>query len=313
MDSRTGNYYYAPRACDISALAEQDRSRFCRTYYFRNIPSDVKEVDANQMLISFKEEFTSLGTKTNFIVTKEDTSSANANLSGGMVALHAAMRPNFLIGKRIAAKVSYVVDNTIMNYGEAGAVALAMARITAKEGRVGMAVMLGDPSLIPGEMIQVIGSPLYPKGLEPGVAERERREAIEYNERFRKIYKGLLDMVMEGKGVSDPTNAPFEKEVVMGTKEPDDVRDDQKPELVERFTIRPLTMAHVDNNLKLVCAPHNPSGGENHGSMISGVEHPRLSGFKDEPRTIFRIEGVIHEFNTTSRGYETHVALMSPF
>lgn len=42
QDHRTGQYWYAPRGLDMSGLS--DRSRFYRTYYFRNYPSDLVEV-----------------------------------------------------------------------------------------------------------------------------------------------------------------------------------------------------------------------------------------------------------------------------
>lgn len=217
-----GDYYYTPRKNDASGLT--DPKRFFRTYYHRVIPKGVGDkfvlntlqqkyppqnilsgegadpfnfaepftsVDRNQMTINFKEEFSSLTVKTNYIVANTSpTQPVQAS-----IIMHMAARPAFLRGVPMGGKNMYVIDETIGNSIEAGAVALAMAKINSKELKAASITVLGDPSLVPGEVLQVIGSPLHPETINLDTLLQERKVYLDFEEKDNRYYIETLDKI----------------------------------------------------------------------------------------------------------------------
>jgi murein DD-endopeptidase MepM/ murein hydrolase activator NlpD len=223
-----GDLYYVPRASDLSGLA--DPKRFYRTYYYRYQPPGLgeaqlldpiaktypnvkietglaKEAQGLELdftapfrqlpdwavgIINWREEFTTNAMFTNYLIANN---SPNSNKDGNVTLMSMAARPPFLAGRSIAGRNKYVIDETINNRQEALAVGMQMARIHSKETRTAAMTILGDPSLIPGEIVQVVGSPLHRElgTLEALIAERFglvdylKREQIAYNDTLTKI------------------------------------------------------------------------------------------------------------------------------
>jgi hypothetical protein len=50
------------------------------------------------------------------------------------------------------------------------------------------------------------------------------------------------------------------------------------------------------------------------GSLVTGANNPRESSYRQEPRSIWRIQSVKHKYNAAgTQGYETELILTSPF
>ena len=291
QDHRDGHLYYCPRANDSSGL--EDPKRFYRTYFFRNYPDSYKlfddkpdacPPDVNQMLHSFREEQASLDLKTNFIVSKNsDTTQAG---SGDEWSIHLKVKPQALKGKKYACKFYKIYDQTITSVEEAAVVALNAARIRGKEVRAGTIVMHGDPSLVPGEVIQIIGSPLLPgKGMPNAYKDRNTYNEFNnnYNENF-KVYaeESLLNAGVTGRGISTG------QELVLP------IYDGSEASIkVEEFS-----QSSMDN---LICED---------SSIIRPTEG------KDtpvDPPTMYRVEALIMKFNVSGSGFTTEAALTIPF
>jgi murein DD-endopeptidase MepM/ murein hydrolase activator NlpD len=247
-----GDLYYVPRASDLSGLA--DPKRFYRTYYYRYQPPGLGEAqtldpmaktypnvkidsglapDAAKLeldftapfrqmpdwavgIINWREEFTTNAMFTNYLIANN---APNSTKDGNVTLMSMAARPPFLAGRSIAGRNKYIIDETINNRQEAIAVGVQMARIHSKETRTAAMTILGDPSLIPGEIVQVVGSPLHRElgTLEALIAERFglvdylKREHIAYDDALTKI-KGYdkdnekVQAVNGGDKVDSPGN-----------------------------------------------------------------------------------------------------------
>ena len=336
-----GNLYYTPRVNDISGLA--DSKRFYRTYYYRVIPGNVStdvpnpsfksvsfdlplsekedlvcetisnfdyksifaEVDYNQMLINFKEEQSTLGMKTNFFVANQ---SPNGTTAGKVLLMHMAARPAFLRGVEIGGRNLYIEDPTIKNIGEAAAVAASAARLYAKELRAASCTVLGDPSLTAGELIQIINSPLYAKPLSTYIDEREAIK--EYEAMTRAHYMSVLDVTRKGINDQNDQSAPL-----VGTYSSEDAPEgSERPDADHKLIGR---TADFENKAdEIYCSVTNQDSAtvvEKEGQEW-GDNQWRKSGFKKEPQSIWRIEGVRHTLNSGGQqGWTTELALLSPY
>lgn len=270
--SLDGHLYYAPRANDGYSL--KDPKRFYRTYYFRY---NFKEININQRMLTFREEGSSNSLKTNFIISKE-----GSNVDGSPYkdwSVHLRVKPSELVGVDFPCKMQHLRDPTIQTLGQAATVAISAARIQAKNLRAGMMIVVGDPSLTPGEIVQTIGSPLLNNGgLDE--ADSDRRTFIDYNERFRKL---IIDHAIEA---ASPDKDEVVLELYDGTKAV--VKKDEKsvnskrPNLLCELT---SSITRSDNEI----------------------------GFNSPPQTIWRIEAVLDKWNAGNKGYTTEVMLLDPF
>lgn len=282
-DSRDGNLYYAPRANDATGLS--DPKRFFRTYYFRNYPDsypvsggNAAPPDPNQMLIAFSEEQSSLGLKTNFWVHKNSPTAQGA--SGDDWTIHLRQRPKALEGVEYACKFTRIFDDTITTAEEAAVVALNAARIMGKEVRAGVAIMLGDPSLTPGEVVQILGSPLQPGRGFPNAAN-DRQLFEQYNQRYNDNLKTYATESIKNAGANAPA--------IQGASVSLPVHDGTTA------TVK-VEGKSQENSDKLICGASSTAGGA------------------AEPATIWRVEAVINKFNLGGgKGWTTEVALTSPF
>jgi len=167
--------------------------------------------DWAQGVINWREEQTTNAMYTNYLIgnNSPNNTASKAN-SGNIILMHMSARPPFLSGRSIAGRNMYVIDETITSRVEAIAVGAQMARIHSKETRSASMTLIGDPSMVPGEIVQVVGSPLHQElnKLETLVAERLgtidylKREALTYGDTLAKI-----------KG--EDTNNPDAEQVMM--------------------------------------------------------------------------------------------------
>jgi hypothetical protein len=210
-DHRSGEYWYVPRGIDVTGLS--DPKRFRRTYFFRHASQEVLSTlnqpyaHPGQALLLFREESSCINWRSNIIVT--NTPHAQESQS---YAVHLKVVPSFLQGRAFACTYYTVVDATIGGQPvELFATAMAFARLYGKELRAASMHVIGDPTLCPGEAVQVLGSPLYGGGYNPAVQDPSKeqwqwdREAVlaYYNE-YKSLHKGVLDELRNKvKGVDD--------------------------------------------------------------------------------------------------------------
>lgn len=287
QDSRDGNLYYAPRMADSSGLS--DSERFYRTYYFgipdtilSTLPNTLTDYRRyNQKLIRFKEEETSIGLKTNFIVKGSNLYSKN---SSSAFNVHLRVKPYALKEEKFACKVSTYNDETISSLEEAVVVAFNVARLFGRETRAATGVLIGDPSIVPGEICQV--SSLW------SVDDYQKLPSFLKEE--RDAYLGSQSVLSKAKALikdfdsklADPKNEEFEVDLPMGEKLKGKALDQKDEQLEDPETIlcKDTSKVYSDNRV----------------------------GFNREPSSIWRTEAVIHNFNHTGQGYTTEVAWSSP-
>lgn len=335
-----GDFYYAPRMNDFSGFS--DPKRFYRTYYVKRIPPEVGEdgtndlasfevenlqteglfvedssgacsrpssvmgedtfsdVDLNQMVINFKEEFSSLALATNFFVSN---SAPTGTKKSKDIAMTLSLRPAWLRGLNIAGRNKFIYDETITNLGEAAAVAFQQARIFAKELKSASMTLLGDPTLCPGETIQVIGSALYrDSSISLSVAIEERQAYVEYESVMLESYFSALEVVHTG--VEGDTS---------DVKIVDSVTTAPASQGVERAGKHEIAFKMVDKNSdthSFMASAADPDK----ASWVNGSSKAKEGGFTQSPKTIWRVEGVRHSFNSGGqKGYMTEVSLVNPF
>lgn len=258
--------------------------------------------NTNQMLLRFKEESTSVGLKTNILVR-----SSSSNVAGalGEYNLHLQTRPYVL--KRpegsdkkppaFACKFAIYQDVTIKNTTEAAVVAMNLARILGKETRAATGVLIGDPTLCPGEVCQVIGSPFQYQNLTQGqfmslmAADRAKyfsfennsiSSAIEYIKALQAAEKDETNSDVADLKVFDETSA----------------------------TIKTQSTSQ-ENSASLICNDASRIYSANNSGANEGLQD--LIGYNEEPRSMWRVEAIIHKFNMGGAGYTTEVAWTSPF
>jgi len=276
QDHRDGNFYYTPRFNLVDGFASPDY--FFRLYYVKNYPSGVTP-DINQMALSFKEEASSIGMKTNFIVSRVGTMAYNTLDADWLVHLRAV--PNSeRVAESYACKFMEVRDDQLHNVAEAALVALHLARIHAKDVRAALLVVLGDPSFVPGEVVQVVGSPLW--GEQTLQSERILREREEFDRRNRQ-YNEYLRRAAEDAAVS--------------------LDNEQQIKTGSEYVLRPQSGLVAEN------VPVEARAGDqlNPDVLVCGANRAPLP---QEPKTLWRVEAVLQKANMGgSKGYVTELLL----
>lgn len=334
-----GNFYYSPRVNDVSGLA--DSRRFFRTYYFRTIPADIPksipkpsfesqlpevtykqddkcepiaefdyeaifaQVDYCQMMINFKEELSSLGMKTNFLIANQSPTGTTA---GQALVMHMAARPAFLRGEEIGGRNAYIIDQSITSIGEAAAVAASVARLHAKELRSASMTVIGDPSLTPGELIQIVNSPLHHQDMQTYVDERE--SIREYEAVTRSHYMSALEVTRQGIASRAEESAPL-----TGNYSAEDAPDSFE-RVDDDYEMRARQADFKSSADDLFCSvtEHDTATVAEKDGGWEGDNYWRKSGFTQDPRSVWRIEGVRHTLNSGGQqGWTTEVVLLSPY
>jgi hypothetical protein len=308
QDLRDGHFYYVPRMNDDSGF--DDAKRFYRTYFVRHFPDKsyrsgdgppVTPPDHNQMLIRFKEEKSSIGMKTNILIRSSNVYSTGTL---GDYNLHLKTRPyelkrrdpedNELPG--FACKFMVYQDETIVSAQESAAIAMNVARLLARETRAATAVMIGDPSIIPGEVLQVNGSPLTQ------VEDWKAQIALD-----RQVYKTFINNSLEN--AKEYVKLVEESRESGGQQRGNQVKDmDIYDGTKGTFQIQDKEQQSPD---KLLCQNDTKIYSPNNEGPNTGLNG--LVGYNQEPQTIWRVEAVIDSYNQGNREYRTELALSSPF
>jgi hypothetical protein len=241
-----------------------------------------------QMIHTFREEVSNVSVRTNIIVQTHSPASPE-NIQQ---ILHLTVQPWFMRGRAYPTSFFTVTDDTAGTVGGGGksgaliALAMAYARVIAKELRVAAATILGDPSFVPGEVIQVIGSPMNPDALKPESAyswDKDRVTIVDMNRQYEILGNELAVVAQNDKNDWIPTVDVVESGDGAST-----------PKLV-------ATQAAENGKVDLNTAISNVEKGINYIT------------FKREPPSIWRVEGVVDRFMDGVPGYYTELALLSCF
>lgn len=303
VDHRTGDFWYCPRGTDVTGL--NDSTRMFRTYFNRICPDGVSTLystgsDTNnafngvhpcQMLILYREEQSTINWRSNIIVSK-----SNGDDSGEAMTLHLRVVPPRFEGRAFPCTYYTVNDPSINSSAEMVGVALAHARNVGKEVRAATAHLIGDPSLTPGEAIQIVGS--MPKNSISSLTNKEVLDnAIKDRENFIEYYNAYLDLAVS-------LNSQVKQSTDTGVQQVN------------------IDSGYITAESGTSITPSN-SGGTNTESMCNitpstnAEDSPKPNNekitFKEDPSTIWRLEGLIHRFNDGKPGFYTEIALVSPF
>jgi len=289
QDQRTGDIFISPRANDISSLPETygggrdsggRKELFYRTYFFKVYPEDYYP-DHNQMLIAFKDEMSSAGAKTNFEVNKHHPDgNGSAFWTAGLY-----VRP-FGFPTDAPCRTHIADDTTITTAEQAAVVAVQLARIFGRETRAGMAILTGDPSFIPGDVIQVVGSPLM--GHAPG--------------RFLRTNQDLVDYMKADRERVHDLNKAYNSQLPSDYANLDHINLGDDTSFTEQRLPHPS--AGVDY---IISGPEEQEG----SNQVRCSMKEKVTELPPDPLTIWRVEGIMHKFDFT-QGYTTELALASP-
>ncbi len=279
-DHRSGEYWYVNRGTDVTGF--DDPLRFNRVYYYRMYPNGVVP-DLRQMCLSYREERSAIGLRTNIIVTNQKDGTSSNTLATHLLSVPPVLQDQ---GNPIPHPATYytVVDPSATDAVSVGALAIKYARQLAKDLRAASCKLVGDPSFAPGEAIQIAGSTWVP--FDPQKPERlkeERRLLVNQVNAFVAIDSSIDQQIKDtdGKG-----NIAIEGPEVL--KKPLEVKVDGN-----------TTGAKQLCNLSF--------------SRQEPKDEANLLQFVPAPENVWRVEGITHLYNDAEEGYYTELALLSPF
>jgi hypothetical protein len=237
------------------------------------------------MLHSFREEVSSVSTRTNILVQSQAPRAMTGN-EGAFI--HVSVIPYGFEDRAYACSFFTVTDDTATkNPGALIALALSFGKTVGKELRSAAATLLGDPSLIPGEAIQVVGSPQHQGYTDIAKVNADRQAFFEMNQDYEDFYRNLPNVI---KGLKTDIDYPLEANSFI------DAGKNGQP-IVANVKSEELST----------------------DQMLSEAAAERQQTFRNtfrflpEPPTMWRVEGVIDRFNDGVDGYYTEVSLLSCF
>jgi len=290
-----GNLYYVPRGNDSRGL--RDTNKFNRRYYFK---SELTDIDDNQRLIGLRTEVSSIGMKTNFIVSKQ---APNTQETYDDYVLHLMTQPAVLRGKSYAPKLHKIYDPTIQSALDAALVSIALAKVWAKEVDAGLTVMLGDPSIVPGEIIQVYGD----------INSNDAFKKWQLNNKDKTLKDYLDIQVNQFTEYDYHWNIKLEQLIALAQQQS---TDSEPPKEISI----PGSGSDTTSDTKFEFSDNSVEGPDETGEKVNEVlNNPSKVttgdnlGFAEVPKTIFRVEAIIHKYNLGAKGFSTELALVSPF
>ena len=285
QDHHTGELFYGPRGLDTSGLG--DPARFYRTYFVRNIPDGMEVKDINQMVLSYKEDISTINLRTNIVVGghKDDGS--------GDHVVHLKAAPVNLLDIPHACRYAMYQDQSIGSITEAAYVALAWSREQGKMLRSGEMTVIGDPSWSLGEVVQTVESPLQFENDKGWLSRRkaedyqnEREQIKEWVRRADDWFKNSTLVAQQSK--EDDKTLENQKKMVPGVGQ-----------LPDGSVTVDETRPGRENDTDVTCRPD------------VWVEGSRKGFYKEDLPTMWRVDAIVHHFKST--GYVTQLYLGVPF
>lgn len=266
------------------------------------------------MLHSFREESSALGMRTNIIVQSH---AASTNQGEKNDLLHITVFPHKDIDRAHACSYFTVTDDTAVDSpGALIAVAIAYARVIGKDVRAAACTMLGDPSIVPGEAIQVIGSPMHQGYTDPALINADRAKFYEMAQAYEDMFSRMPAILLADVTTLAPGESPdggggwFGGLFGGGGDDPDLQR--------KQGDVVPLPVGDNGKDGEPVTLEVQQSVSENEEVMLVAAQERQellrnTVRFNPEPPTMWRVEGVVDRFNDGTEGYYTELSLLSCF
>jgi len=342
----TGDFYYIPRLNDDTGL--EDQKRFYRTYYNRITPpgfsqlyddkgkgQETEIIHPCQKVIVYREEQTLLSTRSNIYIKKLDANPTSDSTQFSFSLKSVIPR---LQNRSYPCSYFTIYDDSVSNAIDYIAVGLHYAKRVSKEVRACSIHLVGDPSLSPSEVIQVVTSSCnYSKTMSP--ADKTKKETIftlKHSEILEQCYqdrkkykdyyssfKSLSEFLSEKLSTRAPlTNNSTDDDLKVDLAESTKVDEIKKIMDATNFTVTKTesTQSLVDPNFLCEISPGTGSStttSVNTNSSTSPTEEQTNNinnvTFAQEPTTIWRIEAINHRFNDGKPGFYSELALISPF
>lgn len=293
-DHRSGEYWYAPRGLDITGLDSKERLN--RVYFHCSVSSEyVTALTDNaistphhaQVFTTFREESSAINWRSNIIVVDE-INTYFKNTDG----VHLKIVPKFLRGRAFAASYYTVIDQTINSDStELVATALSFARLYGKELKAATMHIIGDPSLCPGEAVQVVGSPLN-GSMTLQEYKDERNNIFEISQSANKVDEALAQL----QTGSNEDSENYLSGLSGGLE-----------------SVQMEDQAHAQT----MC-PAYFTGGNTDPNNLNTSFNTSATGdrntYPEDPKSIWRVEAIIHKLNNTpGDGWKTELALLPPW
>lgn len=300
------------------------------------LPEGDNAIHACQAALLFREESSIINWRSNIIVSNQGTAESSTQS-----AVHIKLNPSWLQGRNFACSYFNVVDQTVgSNISELVALAMSFARIYGKELRAATMHVLGDPSITPGEIVQVIGSPLHPDVYLESSKEYWKTERINFSA-YSDGYQALNNKLMEMKN-DDPRNEKNSVPLPAKAVTPENLANPkehipaQASGINAKSTIEltqaqlmcpasfgaPETAASASSSPGLGATTIVPNSTTTSTQVTPGnqatlpVDSNTLNTvtFPQDPQSMWRVEAIVEKFNEQpGSGYKTEIALLSPF
>jgi hypothetical protein len=279
--------------------------------------------DPNQMMVSLRYEQSSIGVFTNFILYKSNTTDQLVTTEWTM---HLELVPEAFYGRDgnqipIANKFVRIEDPNVKSPAEGVAVLLNAARVYARATQVASMVINGDPSITPGEILQVFGSPLLDNGGLP--------DLIKDRDNYLKMKTLSITSFQNLAIATSVTN----RENAAPTEENSNINSNllNTPSILPNVTPesygqlsdadkQKYVQVNFYNGAVLIAGLDNGKSGDKAVTSDDILTKTSNKVFRKpgsvipEPKTIFRLEACSHKFNIGgSKGFTTECSLTLPF
>jgi hypothetical protein len=279
--------------------------------------------DPNQMMISLRYEESSIGVFTNFILYKSNT---HDQLVTTEWTMHLELMPDAFYGRDgnqipIANKFVRIEDPNVKSPAEGVAVLLNAARVYARATQVVSMVINGDPSVTPGEIFQIFGSPVLDNNGLPDLI-RDRENYLKMKTLSITSFQSLaIACSVTNKENATPTEES--SNINLNLLNTPNVSSNLTPTTYGQLSDadkEKYIQVNYYNGAVIIAGLDNGKSGDKavtSDDILTKTSNKVFRKPEDiipEPKTIFRVEAVSHKFNIGgSKGFTTEVSLTTAF
>jgi len=318
-----GDLYYVPRINDSSGLKARDT--FYRTYFNRISPPGFSQLYGEtweneilhpcQKIILYREEQTLLSTKSNILV--KSSKDSQEEMQKYVFSVKSVI-PRFQTDRAFPCSYFSIFDDSLSTALDYISVGLQFARRVSKEVRACSIHLIGDPSLSPSEIIQIITAScnssntfykqddtnkikkLTPKDILQS-ALQDREDYKTYYEEYKKINEFFVTKRPDYTSINSGGDTQVKGLPIDKT---------QQQTSGSEGSIS-FNVSQIQSTTESTFCERIPNSGTD--STTATSTNINTSNFKPDPPSIFRIEALTHRFNDGKLGYYTELALLSPF
>jgi hypothetical protein len=317
----TGDYYYSARFVSTEGLGNP--KLLYRTYFNRITPpglgklynkdNSIDNLHPSQIAIAYQEENSLISWRSNVIIKNDGT---GQNPSSNF--LHVKSTPVRFEKRGFPCSYVFITDSTLNKPAEYAATAIAYIRRVGKPVRAAELHLLGDPSLSPGELIQVIGSmpknTTTPQDQKTLLEEsfKQRQNAMSYANLYKQEIKDIVSAIDRDVSVTESSSSESTPVSVHGIKKTGDLTVQSLTEgtniYCSAITDSATTDPSSENSDDPGSTPEpNPSSATSESSNIADIT------VLEDIDSMWRIENVQHQFNDGKPGFYSILALTNPY